>query len=103
MSNTAVSAMPFEEDDDFEDFEVEGISILTLFIEFVDWDQSQEDQEDTALWLDNWDSEDIQDEFLHQLRYIKLCLFFVIQRAELLKVMEPETPEMQTWIPQKSC
>jgi len=50
--------IPFAEDDDFEDFEQE------------DWDESLEDKEDATLWLDNWDAEEVQDEFLYQLRYL---------------------------------
>ncbi|CAJ0758455.1 9220_t:CDS:2 [Entrophospora sp. SA101] len=44
-----------EEDDEFEEFAAE------------DWNETEEDQE-THLWEDNWDDEDIEDDFSKQLR-----------------------------------
>ncbi|CAG8582486.1 25060_t:CDS:2 [Cetraspora pellucida] len=45
-----------EEDDEFEEFAAE------------DWNETEEDQE-THLWEDNWDDEDVEDDFSKQLRY----------------------------------
>ncbi|KAJ3016626.1 26S proteasome complex subunit SEM1 [Thoreauomyces humboldtii] len=45
-----------EEDDEFEDFPVEN------------WTEADEDHEDAVLWDDNWDEEDINDDFTRQLR-----------------------------------
>ncbi|KAJ2163184.1 hypothetical protein GGF46_000114 [Coemansia sp. RSA 552] len=45
-----------EEDDEFEDFPAE------------DWAASDEDQEDVTLWNDNWDDDDLEDDFSKQLR-----------------------------------
>ena len=50
-----------DEDDDFEEFEVE------------DWGTGQDEQgnatvEDIQLWEDNWDDDDIEDDFSMQLR-----------------------------------
>ncbi|KAJ3299419.1 hypothetical protein HK104_009021 [Borealophlyctis nickersoniae] len=45
-----------EDDDEFEDFSVE------------DWTEADEDREDSELWQDNWDDEDLDDEFSRQLR-----------------------------------
>ncbi|KAJ1510146.1 26S proteasome complex subunit SEM1 [Coelomomyces lativittatus] len=47
-----------EEDDEFEDFPVE---------DWDDKDQAQ-DQEDVHAWDDNWDDDDVNDEFTNQLR-----------------------------------
>ncbi|CAG8628486.1 11815_t:CDS:2 [Acaulospora morrowiae] len=44
-----------EEDDEFEEFAAE------------DWNETEEDQE-THLWEDNWDDEDVEDDFSKQLR-----------------------------------
>lgn len=46
----------FEEDDEFEEFPTE------------DWDETGEDQEDKQLWEDNWDDDNVEDEFSCQLR-----------------------------------
>lgn len=55
-----------EEDDEFEEFEVE------------DWNEDAEDKEDISLWDDNWDDDDLEDDFSKQLR------------VELEKVSQPE-------------
>ncbi|KAI9592306.1 DSS1/SEM1 family-domain-containing protein [Syncephalis fuscata] len=55
-----------EEDDEFEEFEAE------------DWNQNEEDAEDQQLWEDNWDDDDVEDEFAVQLR------------NELVKVSQPQ-------------
>ncbi|KAJ1963244.1 hypothetical protein GGI12_002165 [Dipsacomyces acuminosporus] len=55
-----------EEDDEFEEFEAE------------DWNEDSEDKEDIALWDDNWDDDDLEDDFSKQLR------------TELEKVSQPE-------------
>uniref|UniRef100_A0A6B2LYR9 26S proteasome complex subunit DSS1 n=1 Tax=Arcella intermedia TaxID=1963864 RepID=A0A6B2LYR9_9EUKA len=44
-----------EEDDEFEEFE-------------DDWVETQEDKTDATLWEDDWDDEDIEDDFSAQLR-----------------------------------
>ncbi|KAG1471857.1 hypothetical protein G6F56_001881 [Rhizopus delemar] len=56
-----------EEDDEFEEFAAE------------DWGEEEEDQNDAHFWEDNWDDDDIEDDFSKQLR------------AELEK--EPEQPQ----------
>ncbi|KAJ1982404.1 26S proteasome complex subunit SEM1 [Dimargaris xerosporica] len=45
-----------EEDDEFEEFEAE------------DWNESEEDKLDVHQWEDNWDDDDIEDDFSQQLR-----------------------------------
>ncbi|KAJ1936216.1 26S proteasome complex subunit SEM1 [Linderina macrospora] len=55
-----------EEDDEFEEFEVE------------DWTPDAEDKEDATLWDDNWDDDDLEDDFSNQLR------------VELAKGSQPE-------------
>ncbi|CAG8552612.1 7640_t:CDS:2 [Ambispora leptoticha] len=44
-----------EEDDEFEEFAAE------------DWNETEDDKE-TQLWEDNWDDEDVEDDFSTQLR-----------------------------------
>jgi len=54
-----------EEDDEFEEFETE------------DWQQDEKesaDQKDVNLWEDNWDDDNIEDDFTIQLR-LKFFIF----------------------------
>ncbi|KAI9338583.1 hypothetical protein DFJ73DRAFT_779540 [Zopfochytrium polystomum] len=46
-----------EDDDEFEDFGEDD-----------NWDPTQEDPFDAEMWVDDWDSEEIHDEFTRQLR-----------------------------------
>mmetsp|Transcript_27110 Transcript_27110/g.31283 ORF Transcript_27110/g.31283 Transcript_27110/m.31283 type:complete len:83 (+) Transcript_27110:61-309(+) len=45
-----------EDDDDFEDFEVD------------DWNETEENKIDIKQWQEDWDDEDVEDEFSNQLR-----------------------------------
>eukprot|EP00054_Salpingoeca_dolichothecata_P032028 m.265381 g.265381 ORF g.265381 m.265381 type:complete len:76 (+) comp28964_c0_seq1:44-271(+) len=45
-----------EEDDEFEEFPKE------------DWDETEEDKDDVAQWEDNWDDDNLEDDFSNQLR-----------------------------------
>ncbi|KAG2235701.1 26S proteasome complex subunit DSS1 [Thamnidium elegans] len=45
-----------EEDDEFEEFAAE------------DWGENEEDQNDAHFWEDNWDDDDVEDDFSKQLR-----------------------------------
>ncbi|CDH54036.1 predicted protein [Lichtheimia corymbifera JMRC:FSU:9682] len=45
-----------EEDDEFEEFAAE------------DWAEAEEDKDDSHFWEDNWDDDDIEDDFSKQLR-----------------------------------
>lgn len=50
-----------EEDDEFEEFETE------------DWNEIDKDgdaEKEVNLWEDNWDDDNIEDDFTMQLRYI---------------------------------
>jgi len=49
-------AEAIEEDDEFEEFEP------------CRWDAHDEDAEDAQQWQDNWDDDDIEDNFTQQLR-----------------------------------
>mmetsp|Transcript_13543 Transcript_13543/g.18579 ORF Transcript_13543/g.18579 Transcript_13543/m.18579 type:complete len:85 (-) Transcript_13543:477-731(-) len=49
-------AEAIEEDDEFEEFEP------------CRWDAHDEDAEDVQQWQDNWDDDDIEDDFTKQLR-----------------------------------
>eukprot|EP00008_Paramoeba_atlantica_P007054 CAMPEP_0201491638 /NCGR_PEP_ID=MMETSP0151_2-20130828/30602_1 /ASSEMBLY_ACC=CAM_ASM_000257 /TAXON_ID=200890 /ORGANISM="Paramoeba atlantica, Strain 621/1 / CCAP 1560/9" /LENGTH=67 /DNA_ID=CAMNT_0047878091 /DNA_START=57 /DNA_END=260 /DNA_ORIENTATION=+ len=59
MSNekqtTVAQLLPFEEDDEFEEFE-------------CDWDQQAEDHEDKKEWEDDWDDDQVDELFSQQLR-----------------------------------
>ena len=78
-----------EEDDEFEEFPVAGalprhlmlISIVNLTLQCADWDDSKTDLAHLGgaapgaaksggdkLWEDNWDDDDIEDDFSVQLR-----------------------------------
>jgi 26 proteasome complex subunit DSS1 len=39
-----------------------------LFYFFIDWGENDEDQDDAHFWEDNWDDDDIEDDFSKQLR-----------------------------------
>ncbi|XP_066996415.1 26S proteasome complex subunit SEM1 [Anabrus simplex] len=45
-----------EEDDEFEEFPAE------------DWTAKEEDEEDISVWEDNWDDDNVEDDFSMQLR-----------------------------------
>ncbi|KAF8390387.1 hypothetical protein HHK36_024913 [Tetracentron sinense] len=47
----------FEDDDEFEEFEIEE-----------DWDDKEEGKEITQQWEDDWDDDDVSDDFSLQLR-----------------------------------
>ncbi|KAJ2354294.1 26S proteasome complex subunit [Coemansia sp. RSA 2618] len=64
-----VSAL--EEDDEFEEFDKE------------DWGENEEDKDDINLWEDNWDDDDLEDDFSKQLR------------VELAKLEQPQ-PMVET-------
>ena len=67
----------FEEDDEFEEFPVEGSSIAAWLVCIIsnyhtfykpDWDEREEDSGDRQLWEDNWDDDNVEDDFSCQLR-----------------------------------
>lgn len=66
----------FEEDDEFEEFPVEGmkmgdrdeVCIIQKSHLFLDWDEREEDSGDRQLWEDNWDDDNVEDDFSCQLR-----------------------------------
>jgi hypothetical protein len=43
--------------DEFEDFGIES------------WNPNQEDASDADMWIEDWDNEDMNDDFTRQLRY----------------------------------
>ncbi|XP_055931055.1 26S proteasome complex subunit SEM1-like [Argiope bruennichi] len=45
-----------EEDDEFEEFPTE------------DWTAKEEDEQDINVWEDNWDDDNVEDDFSNQLR-----------------------------------
>lgn len=71
-----------EEDDEFEEFEVEGISFIMhspriiadqlahcLFkLIPIDWEEKDQERDDSHFWDDNWDDDDVDDAFFKQLR-----------------------------------
>ncbi|XP_077862345.1 26S proteasome complex subunit SEM1-like [Saccoglossus kowalevskii] len=59
MAEPAKKAMDLgllEEDDEFEEFPSE------------DWGGEDEDQDDVNVWEDNWDDDNVEDDFSKQLR-----------------------------------
>ena len=76
----------FEEDDEFEEFPAEGT--LTICVQMwcalfrtstnVDWDEREEDSGDRQLWEDNWDDDNVEDDFSCQLRYDININFLII-------------------------
>ncbi|KAJ1549418.1 hypothetical protein HK405_003742 [Cladochytrium tenue] len=58
QQQTAVPSLPeVEEDDEFEEFGDED-----------DWDPTEEDTFDAEMWVDDWDTDEIQDDFTRHLR-----------------------------------
>lgn len=64
-----------EEDDEFEEFPVEGkflrlclVVIGHIWIDLLDWTGKEKDEQDISVWEDNWEDDDIEDEFNKQLR-----------------------------------
>ncbi|XP_076368545.1 suppressor of exocyst mutations 1 [Tachypleus tridentatus] len=55
-SNQKIDLGLLEEDDEFEEFPAE------------DWTGKAEDDEDVNVWEDNWDDDNIEDDFSKQLR-----------------------------------
>nr|CAD7575582.1 unnamed protein product [Timema californicum] len=51
-----------EEDDEFEEFPAE------------DWTGKDEDEEDVSVWEDNWDDDNVEDDFSLQLRKLRCTL-----------------------------
>ena len=44
---------------------------------YADWDEREEDSTDRQLWEDNWDDDNVEDDFSCQLRYIDTVLVSV--------------------------
>lgn len=76
-----------EEDDEFEEFPVEGLyqnrqihhesSLLRLaYIELIskfsflplEWADGKENEDEVNVWEDNWDDDNVEDDFNNQLR-----------------------------------
>lgn len=65
-----------EEDDEFEEFPVEGnIKVnsspkdLLKFVFFpLDWQDKDKDNADISVWEDNWEDDNVEDDFNKQLR-----------------------------------
>ncbi|KAG2181505.1 hypothetical protein INT44_008318 [Umbelopsis vinacea] len=72
-----------EEDDEFEEFAAEGKGIVSgselimkhralifTWHSVTDWEETEEDTEDAHFWEDNWDDDDVEDDFSKQLRLV---------------------------------
>lgn len=64
-----------EEDDEFEEFPAEGIfwllrcvSVCNIVVTFLDFNAVQEDEDDVNVWEDNWDDDNVEDDFNVQLK-----------------------------------
>jgi hypothetical protein len=42
---------------------------LSMIGQFSDWTGKDEDEEDISVWEDNWDDDNVEDDFSMQLRY----------------------------------
>lgn len=75
-----------EEDDEFEEFPVEGkifqvnLKIcIFLFILFLDWSGKDKDEQDISVWEDNWEDDNIEDDFNKQLRYLSTFILYNLE------------------------
>ena len=74
-----------EEDDEFEDFPVEGLSIPSTLqmrsaeISVTDWtvEEATAPGGNTHLWEESWDDDDQNEEFSKQLKYATLIRYTV--------------------------
>ena len=71
-----------EDDDDFEEFPTEGrlSSRVVIYEESdvtIDWTAADEDAEDTQMWEDNWDDDNVEDDFSTQLRCVIITIILV--------------------------
>lgn len=67
-----------EEDDEFEEFPAEGtqdfvkllkcVSVYHKFVTLLDFNAVQEDEDDVNVWEDNWDDDNVEDDFNVQLK-----------------------------------
>lgn len=44
----------------------------------LDWTGKEKDEQDISVWEDNWEDDDIEDEFNKQLRYVCIIAFFFL-------------------------
>lgn len=76
MANNAAStpsaALPklglLEEDDEFEEFPVEGKHFRFIFYLLLDWTETNGTKLELEEWEADWDDENIEDDFSIQLR-----------------------------------
>ena len=64
--NKNVNLERVEEDDEFEEFERDGLFLL--FVWFIDYTRSDITLSDSIHWEDNWDTSNGNDEFTAQFR-----------------------------------
>lgn len=103
-----------EEDDEFEEFAAEGINRIarnllawahTDSVFSIDWEETEEDTEDAHFWEDNWDDDDVEDDFSKQLRLVNFvgwtahCTssnthYSANGRAELSRGSQPQPMKM---------
>ena len=54
---------------------------------FSDWTEENEDEEDINVWEDNWDDDNLDDDFSVQLRYIYMYqIFFTVRKTFYFKM-----------------
>ena len=44
---------------------------LLIVLTFPDWTAAEEDKSDVNVWEDNWDDDNVEDDFSQQLRYVE--------------------------------
>lgn len=69
-----------EEDDEFEEFPAEGLKFTLIydvnhkqteivnFFDPPDWTGTKENEDELNVWEDNWDDDNVEDDFSQQLR-----------------------------------
>ena len=45
-----------------------------MYVSPTDWGAAEEDAEDINVWEDNWDDDNIEDDFSQQLRCVCVCV-----------------------------
>lgn len=62
----------------------------------LDWEEDRQDKEEPTLWEDDWDDEDVEDDFSAQLRYTNSqCLTYTSFRREIEKQSRATPMETQ--------
>lgn len=71
---TNLKNLPQKVKDKFQELSHLRALSTDLACHFVtDWEETEEDTEDAHFWEDNWDDDDVEDDFSKQLRLVADC------------------------------